>query len=126
MSNYYRERAVRLKERKKLARSRVRRLRLDITKYERILKKKLDKCGYKYVFQKAFYDEWYFLISDFYLAKYKLVIEADGSQHYTNAKQIKKDYKHDKWLLKKGIRVKRLTNKQVEKITLRQLRNIVG
>lgn len=125
MSNYYRERAVKLKERKKLSRSRVRRLRLDATKFEYMFRNKLKKAKIKFVFQKAFYDEWYFMIMDFYLPGLKIAIEIDGKQHYDNYDQIRKDAKHEVYLNKRKIRVIRIKNKDVAKLTIKQIRKMI-
>lgn len=48
-------------------------------------------------------------IVDFYIAKYKLVIEVDGSQHYENAGSAK-DKKRDYDLNLMGITVLRYSN----------------
>lgn len=123
--NYYKRKYKTLRERHKLARNRTRKLRLNPTRYENILKSKLNKAGYKYVFQKAIYNEWYFCIVDFSLVGRKLIIEVDGQHHIENIDQLKKDYGHEKFLSSIGYKVVRLLNSEVEKITVKQLKKIV-
>ena len=53
-------------------------------------------------------------IVDFYCPKGKLVIELDGSQHYTDDAKIK-DEKRDRFLNRLGLRVLRFTNLDVLK-----------
>lgn len=48
-------------------------------------------------------------VVDFYCANAKIVIELDGSQHYTES-AIKKDEKRDKFLNEFGITVLRYSN----------------
>ncbi len=50
-----------------------------------------------------------FYIVDFYCAKYKLVIEIDGSQHFEE-NGIKKDQKRDEYFKRLGITVIRYSN----------------
>ena len=52
-------------------------------------------------------------IVDFYIAKYKIVIELDGSQHYED-KGIKKDQERDQYLKNEGISVLRYSNSEVK------------
>ena len=54
----------------------------------------------------------YFIV-DFYIAKYKIVIELDGSQHYED-KGIKKDQERDQYLKNEGISVLRYSNSDVK------------
>ncbi len=51
-------------------------------------------------------------IVDFYCAKAKLVVELDGSQHYTEI-NIEKDTERTRYLNEYGIRVIRIPNNQV-------------
>ena len=53
-------------------------------------------------------------IVDFYCAKYKIVIELDGAQHYEEEAQ-KADKERDLYLQELGIQVLRYTNKEVHK-----------
>ena len=48
-------------------------------------------------------------IVDFYIASFNIVIELDGSQHYTT-EMIERDKKRDEWLTQKGITVLRYRN----------------
>lgn len=51
-------------------------------------------------------------IVDFYIAKYKIAIEIDGSQHFENLGKSN-DMKRDKYLNSKGISVLRYSNYDV-------------
>ena len=51
-------------------------------------------------------------IADFYIASAKIVIELDGSQHYTESGEIK-DAKRDKYFKSIGIKVLRFTNREI-------------
>ncbi len=48
-------------------------------------------------------------IADFYIARAKIVIELDGSQHYAD-ESIQKDFKRDSYFKSIGITVLRYTN----------------
>ena len=107
-------------ERARLAEERVESLRINATIHELLLQDLLTKMGYTYIFQKAFYDDSYFLIADFYISRLKLIIEVDGSQHYTKD-YIKKENKRKRWLAKQGIKVLRIKNKAVLTMTVNKL-----
>lgn len=113
-----------IKERTKLARSRIRKLRRFPTRYENIMKRKLTRAGFKYVFQKAFFNEYYFCIVDFFLRKHRLIIEIDGKYH-DEYEQRKKDRGHNKFLSSMGFVVIRIKNEDVEKITNSELKKII-
>lgn len=51
-------------------------------------------------------------ILDFYIAKYKIAIEIDGSQHL-EPENMKADEKRDEFLLENGITVLRYANKEI-------------
>jgi very-short-patch-repair endonuclease len=51
-------------------------------------------------------------IADFYCPKAKLVVEVDGSQHFSN-ETVEYDKVRDKYMTGMGLRVLRFTNKQV-------------
>ena len=53
-------------------------------------------------------------IADFYCAKYNLIIELDGSQHFTN-EGMEYDSERDTYLKFMGIKVLRFTNIQIMK-----------
>ncbi len=53
-------------------------------------------------------------IVDFYCAKYRLVIELDGTQHYLPG-GIEKDCKRDKYFKEKGITVLRYADVDINK-----------
>ena len=51
-------------------------------------------------------------IADFYVAQARLIIELDGSQHYTEEGE-KHDKERDEFFEKRGIKVFRYTNRQI-------------
>ncbi len=51
-------------------------------------------------------------ILDFYAPKAKLAVELDGSQHYDDSAQQRKDARRDAWLNAQGIRVLRFDDRQ--------------
>ena len=53
-------------------------------------------------------------IVDFYCASAKLVIEIDGSQHYTN-EGYSRDWKRSDYLESCGLQVMRFTNREVDR-----------
>jgi len=53
-------------------------------------------------------------IADFYIASRKIVIELDGSQHYTEPGKVT-DQDRDAWMCDKGITVLRYTNLQIQR-----------
>jgi len=70
----------------------------------------LEKLSFEFIFQEAFFDEWYFIIADFYLPGIKLIIEVDGDSHLGKSQKMK-EAKRKRWLAKKGIKVLRIKNK---------------
>jgi len=71
--------------------------------------KLLNILNIKYVFQKQFGH----YIVDFYLPTFCVVIEVDGSQHYTVKKVIEYDARRDAYLLQRGLKVLRITNEEL-------------
>ena len=53
-------------------------------------------------------------IADFYIASKKIVIELDGSQHYTDDGP-QSDQSRDAWMKQNGITVLRYTNLQIQR-----------
>ncbi len=51
-------------------------------------------------------------IVDFYAPSVKLVIEVDGSQHFTDEGK-EEDHKRDQYLTERGLKVLRFSNRQV-------------
>lgn len=107
-------------DRARIAEERAKELRVNITKSEEKILKLLERLNYKFIFQYPKFDEWYFLIADFYIPSLKLMIEIDGESH-NNMKSKKKEYKRRIWLLRQGIKVLRIKNKATIKMTKRQL-----
>ena len=94
------------------------RLIANITKAEKSLKDLLDEKEVVYQFQKIFFTDKSFYISDFYFKSKRgleYIIEVDGSTHDSKEAK-KKDAERDSWFRKKGIKVFRFTNQEVFKI----------
>lgn len=109
-----------LVERAILAEERVKALRINITKSEERVLALLEELPYEFIFQYPCFDEWYFVIADFYLPKLKLMIEVDGESHL-GAAQKAKEGKRRRWLNKQGIRVLRIRNKATRKMKKQHL-----
>ena len=107
-------------ERQKLADKRVKKLRQNITNSEMRVMVLLDKLPYSYIFQYAIFNEWYFIIADYFLKEINLMIEIDGSQHEAKESR-KKEYKRKIWLREQGIEVLRIKNKATVNLTAQQL-----
>lgn len=106
--------------RSELAANRVEALRLNITKSERRVMILLDELSIEYIFQYACFDEWFFIIADFFVPSLMLMIEVDGDSHESK-KQKLKEAKRKRWLAKQGIKVLRIKNKATIKLTAKQL-----
>lgn len=107
-------------QRARLADERVKYLRDNITYSEERILILLTKLNEKFIFQEPFFDEWYFLIADFYLPKRRLIIEVDGVQHGLPSAR-KKEAKRRRWLAKQGVKVLRIKNKAADKMTAKEL-----
>lgn len=105
-----------------LADKRAKELRINITPSERRVKKLLDILELEYTFQYPIYDEWFFIIADFYLHNERLCIEVDGESHFNKAARAK-EAKRKRWLKKDAIQVLRIKNKATIKMTPAQLKN---
>lgn len=108
-------------ERRTIADERIKELRINSTRSEDRVIKLLDNLEYKYIFQYAIFNEWYFLIADFYIPKYKLIIEVDGPSHF-NIESRRKEAKRKRWLLGMGIVVLRIKNNATIEMTERDLK----
>lgn len=100
-------------------------LRQNATLMERKFKKLLDEVkkhyGVKFrvFFQKGWYKDQAFFISDFYFPATKKTIEIDGSQHNT-AEQSKRDKIKSVYLESIGINTVRLTNFHVKSMDVKK------
>jgi very-short-patch-repair endonuclease len=86
-------------------------LKKNATPSEIKMKKILQDGKINFIFQKGWLKNGFF-ISDFYLPKYKTVIEIDGEYHNTS-EQISKDKKKDVYYKNRGFSVLRFTNVRV-------------
>lgn len=122
MRRYYKRenKGADLIERGILADKRVKELKLNITKSEERVRKLLKELEMTFVFQHPFFDEWFFLIADFYLPLERLIVEIDGNSH-DERKVKQKEAKRLRWLRKQNIDVLRIKNKNTINMTAKQL-----
>lgn len=100
-------------------------LSLNPTKEEQKLKELLAFYNIKYIFQKDIHINNDFIIADFYLPDYNLIIEIDGNQHYTPEGLIK-DQEKTKLLSLKGYeKIMRLKNQQVIQLTEQRFKDLL-
>lgn len=57
--------------------------------YELIFKKELESFGVKFTWQKPFFDNRGYFVTDFYIPQFKAVVEIDGANHETKKGKIK-------------------------------------
>jgi len=89
-------------------------LKRNSTKWELIFKSVLDKNNFNYIFQHPIIcNQKKLYIIDFYFPEYQIAIEIDGYQYHSTKVQIKADNLRTKRIKAEGIKVRRLTNKQV-------------
>lgn len=84
----------------------------NATKYELHFMSKLEELNIKYKFQWAVETDISYFIADFYIPKYNLIYEIDGSHHYTEKGKLY-DIKRDNFLKSKGYRVIHIPNSKV-------------
>ena len=85
-------------------------LKKKATKQELIFKKFLEENHIKFIFQKGFLKPFHRIV-DFYIKKYRLIIEIDGGYHKNC---IAKDSYKDKIWLKLKFRTLRISNEDVD------------
>lgn len=92
--------------------------------YQKCLRKKptlgeqifIEKCQHfkiDYIFQKGFIAGSGFCIADFYLPKYKTVVEIDGKYHNRRKQRIRDHYK-DRYYKNRNLKVLRIKEEDVE------------
>lgn len=74
------------------------------------MKAMLKSLGHKYIFQKVFPSPWSFYIVDFYLPKFKVVVECDGDYHVYSDLQRAWDKRRDEYLESLGLHIIRVNN----------------
>lgn len=84
-------------------------LKKNATKEEIIFKKFLEKEKIKFIFQKGFLKP-YHRICDFYIKKYRLIVEIDGGYHQSASVIYKDKVKDQVW---SRFRTLRLTNEEI-------------
>jgi very-short-patch-repair endonuclease len=113
-----------LLDRSKLARKRAAELRKNRTVHEQLVQLLLDDLHIKYKFQYPIFNEWYFLIADFYIPRYKLLIEVDGNQH-KEYKKYAQEEKRKVWLTGMGYKILRIDNIDVFKLKKKDLLSLI-
>lgn len=105
-------------KKKALGKKYERELRENQTPAERMFKKLLRQVKKEYdlkfecKFQKGWYEDEAFYISDFYFPRSKMTVELDGMQH-SNPHQMRKDERKSRHLRALGIGTIRLKNQMV-------------
>jgi very-short-patch-repair endonuclease len=101
-------------------------LRRNITKHERIFRDMLDQLRCRYTFQKGYVVTGKIMIVDFCVhTPCRLLIEIDGGSH-TPVKARQNDAIRDAIFSELGLRMIRLTNQEVEALSLPDIRTILG
>src|SRR3990167_2175951 len=85
-------------------------LKKKATKQELVFKKYLEELGIKFIFQKGFLKPFH-RIADFYIKKYRLIIEIDGGYHQDC---IEKDFYKDEVWRRLKFRTLRILNEQID------------
>lgn len=101
----------------------------DATEYEKILMRQLIDLDYNFQFQVPIVvpvgKSYKLYILDFLLTDYNIFIEADGKAWHSSKEQIKKDNLRTKHLQKQGLHPLRLSNKQIQTFTNKQIDEII-
>ena len=114
------------REKYRLLDKRKKMLRQNATLSELKIKEKLKLCNIRAMFQKGFILGKNFCIVDFYIPKYRLVLEIDGEYHNT-IKQKARDENRDYYLSKQRKRtVLHLTNDFADSLSVEQLTSLIG
>jgi len=82
-----------------------------ISSIEKIINRELHKLNIKFISQWSYNSLW---VADFYLPKYKLVIECDGDYFHALPERRRMDIKKDKWFKNNGLNILRLTEKEIK------------
>jgi very-short-patch-repair endonuclease len=95
------------------------------TEFEKEFGKKLKDTEFKFVtqFPTKNTPDMYFL--DFYIPVYKLGIELDGGQHYTEEGLVKDRIRSKDILKYEGIKIIRFSNTKSTKLTVEELKSII-
>lgn len=91
------------------------------TIYEKLMICKLKTNRIKFIFQYPIKFEKTFIVCDFFLPKYNVIIELDGMYH-DEILQCVKDIKRDKFLISEGYTVFRIWNKDVDSFLTESLK----
>lgn len=115
-----------LKQKRKTITARVLKLRVNATPAELAFKKKIERIGVSFQFQRGFIKGKGYAIVDFYVPSKKLCIEIDGGYH-TTPEQQKKDKWRDRWLVEsRKLTVKRITNDKAFKMSVGDIKELIG
>ena len=92
-------------------------LKRKATKQELVFKKYLEDNNIKFIFQKGFLEPFHRIV-DFYIKKYRLIVEIDGLYHEDIAE---KDFYKDEVWRKLKFRTLRILNEQVDNGTYKNI-----
>lgn len=97
--------------------------RKNATIYERLMSMKLKVAKIKFIHQHVIDYDDSFIICDFYIPKYNLIIEIDGLYH-DSILQTHKDSLRDKYLQTNGYVVFRMWNNEVDSFDTNTIKNL--
>lgn len=98
--------------------------RKNATIYEKLMSFKLNVQRIKFIFQYSMPYKNSFIICDFYVPKYNLIIEVDGMYH-DEILQAHKDIERDKFLIENGYNVLRMFNNEIDTFDTSSIKNYV-
>lgn len=101
------------------------RMTLNPTKWESLLKKYLSDLHYKFQFQVPIIYKRKGYIVDFLLTDYKIFIEVDGKKFHSSKEQIRKDNLRTRRLQTLGYQPLRFTNSQISTFKKEQIQDII-
>jgi len=94
-----------------------------ITVWELLMKIKLKAQKIGFIFQYPIMYKNTFIICDFYVPKYNLIIEVDGMYH-DEILQVQKDIERDKFLRESGYHVLRLFNSEIDTFDTQSIKTL--
>jgi very-short-patch-repair endonuclease len=94
-------------------------LKENPTKQELVFKNYLESIGVKFIFQKGFLSPFHRIV-DFYIKKYRLIVEIDGGYH---AECLAKDLKKDQIWSNLRFKTLRILNEDVDNGNYKQIFN---
>ena len=108
-----------------IVKQRVSELKKNATKSEILFIAKLKYNNIKYEFQKPINYGFSYYIADFFILKYNIIVEIDGSSHNTDKQKII-DQRKDDFYHSKGYKVLRIKNEDVDSFDTKSLKTYKG